>query len=570
MEKNQNDQLLGRVLGKRFKVLQLIGRGGMANVYKGVDEIDHSVVALKILKTEYVSDQEFVKRFDIEAKSAASLNHPNIVKVYGVGEDAGVRYMVMQYIEGSTLKDVIEEYGYLDWPHAVHYTLQVAEALKAAHMNGIIHRDIKPQNIMVTPNNQALVTDFGIARASNSHMITIAGAQALGSVHYFSPEQARGGVVGVKADIYSLGVTLYEMLTGSLPFEGDSSVSVALMHLQADPQAPYKLRPTIPAGLSNIVLKCLRKHPNERYADVQSLINELLAFSQNPEGEYGKIEHVEESKHTPLLAPKIDVTTIEDISKRNEEIRQKRRKTTLFVGILMIVLMLLLIYMAYMLLHTTPLGFSPSPAVDQENQSFVIDNYVNQKLEDVVKQLDGKAIKYNVVRKESNPEEAGKIIEQNLPANTKLSSYSHQQLILVVGSGRNVYHVPDLTGKTLKEAQEALDALGLVSSLNYEDSEEIEKDVVIRTEPVAGKEVSQEQQIVLWLSNGPQAIEIPDLTGMSLEEARHTLEDQGLNLGLVEYETFFTFNISGLTVKKSSPPAGTRVEKDTEVDLVLH
>lgn len=260
MEKSQQDHLIAKVLANRFKVLKLIGRGGMANVYQGLDMQMNTIIALKVLKSEYLSDEEFVKRFDAEARSASSLSHPNIVKVYGVGESEGVRYMVMQYIEGTTLKDMIDSYGRLDYHLALSLIIQVAQALQEAHLAGIVHRDIKPHNIMVTPTQQALVTDFGIARASNTNMITMTGAAALGSVHYFSPEQARGGAVGFKADIYSLGIMFYEMLTGQLPFDGDTSVAVAIMHLQNEAKPPHQINPNIPIGLSNIVMKCMRKN----------------------------------------------------------------------------------------------------------------------------------------------------------------------------------------------------------------------------------------------------------------------------------------------------------------------
>ena len=287
MEKNQNDNLIGMELAQRFKIIRLIGQGGMANVYLATDMQNQARVAVKILKPELLDDEELVHRFDIEAKAASSLSHPNIVKVYGVGEENEIRYMVMQYVEGMTLKEMIDRYGKLDWRVAVPICLQVVAALQNAHAHGIVHRDIKPHNIMITRDHRALVTDFGIARASTANTITLSGGSAMGSVHYFSPEQARGGIVGAKSDLYSLGIMMYEMVTGQLPFDGDTNVAVAIMHLQNEAVPPIKLNPSLPLGLSNIIMKCMRKLPTERYESAEELGQELARFQQNPGGTYG-------------------------------------------------------------------------------------------------------------------------------------------------------------------------------------------------------------------------------------------------------------------------------------------
>ena len=254
----------GMIFANKYRIVKLIGSGGMANVYLGIDMNTGVNVAIKILKPEFSSDDEFIRRFDAEAKSVASLNHANIVKVFGVGHEGNFRYIVQEYIEGITVKDLINQNGHLDWKNAVPIVIQIGLALDYAHQNGIVHRDIKPQNILISRDRVAKITDFGIARAASSTTITMTGVQ-MGSVHYFSPEQARGGNVGPQSDIYSLGVSLFEMVTGRRPFDGDSNVAIAVKHLQETPPVASSLMPGIPSGLDAIINKCMQKSPDKRY-----------------------------------------------------------------------------------------------------------------------------------------------------------------------------------------------------------------------------------------------------------------------------------------------------------------
>ena len=250
---------VGTILNNRYKILELAGTGGMAKVYKATDLNTGEVVAIKTLKSEYNDDLEFVRRFDLEARAAASLSHPNIVNVYGVGEDNGVKYIVQEYVNGKSLKEKLEETGKMDWRLAVPIVIQIALALEHAHSQSIVHRDIKPANILITPDGVCMVTDFGIARATNSNTVSMTGGTALGSVHYFSPEQARGGAVDHRSDVYSLGILMYELLTGEVPFDGESSVAVAVKQLQEEPVKPRELESSIPQGLEDIILRCMQK-----------------------------------------------------------------------------------------------------------------------------------------------------------------------------------------------------------------------------------------------------------------------------------------------------------------------
>src|SRR5665648_212593 len=277
----------GMILGGRYRIVRLIGSGGMANVYLATDMSSGLSVAIKILRPEFTADEEFIKRFDTEAKAASLLSHPNIVRVFGVGQEGDFRYMVQEYVDGITAKELITQNGHLDWRVAVPIAIQVGMALDNAHQNGIVHRDIKPHNILITRDRIAKVTDFGIARAASNNTITLTSGGALGSVHYFSPEQARGAMVGPSSDIYSLGVLLFEMVTGRVPFDGDTSVAIAIKHLQEPPPLASGFVPGIPAGLDAIIQKCMQKSPDFRYANIREMFTELDALMVDPNGAYG-------------------------------------------------------------------------------------------------------------------------------------------------------------------------------------------------------------------------------------------------------------------------------------------
>ena len=259
MDLNNQQVPEGTLIGNRYCIVRAVGQGGMAQVYLATDQQTGGPVAIKIMKDDLSRDQEFIKKFDTEARAASSLDHPNIVRVLGYGQDGDLRYIVQEYVEGSTLKDLISQRGMLDWKVAVPLVIQIGLALEHAHRRGVIHRDIKPHNILITRDMVAKVTDFGIARAINSNTITLTSGVTFGSVHYFSPEQARGSLVSEKSDIYSLGIMLYEMVTGQVPFDGETSVAIAIKHLQETPQPPSAVRPGIPVGLDRIILKCIRK-----------------------------------------------------------------------------------------------------------------------------------------------------------------------------------------------------------------------------------------------------------------------------------------------------------------------
>jgi len=294
--------LLGRILGERYELIEKIGSGGMAIVYKAKCHLLKRHVAVKILRPELVEDESFVARFKRESLAAASLSHPNIVNIYDVGEENGVYYIVMEYVNGKTLKEYIREKERLEWEEAVRIAAQICSALKHAHKNGIVHRDIKPQNILISEDGTVKVADFGIARAVSSATVTIAGANVMGSVHYFSPEQARGGYVDEKSDIYSLGIVLYEMVTGNVPFEGDTAISVALKHIQERVKPPWELNPSIPKSLNDVIEKATEKDQAGRYQTAGEMLRDLQRVLRDPEGNF-VVRNIDSDLPTQVMEP---------------------------------------------------------------------------------------------------------------------------------------------------------------------------------------------------------------------------------------------------------------------------
>ena len=314
--------LKGRLLANRYEILEKIGSGGMATVYKAKCHVLNRYVAIKILRDEFTTDEEFVKRFEVEAQSAASITHPNIVSVYDVGVDGNLHYIVMELVKGKTLKDIIvEEKGPLPWKWSVNIAIQIASALETAHKNHIIHRDIKPHNIIITEDGVAKVTDFGIAKAVSNSTITAFGT-TIGSVHYFSPEHARGGFTDEKSDIYSLGVVMYEMLTGRVPFDADTPVSVALKHMQEEPIAAIVANPNIPIAVNDIIMKALKKDPNLRYQSATAMLIDLKRALKEPQGNF-----VDNNEYVD--APTQRISTIQDDNRGPKATAKKKENNLL-------------------------------------------------------------------------------------------------------------------------------------------------------------------------------------------------------------------------------------------------
>ena len=556
----------GRVLGGRFRIVRLLGQGGMARVYLARDLRSGRQVAVKALKEEFNTDQEFVRRFDTEARAASSLNHPNIVKVLGVGEEEGTRYMIQEYIEGTSLKDMIEHYGRLDWRVAVPIGQQIALALEHAHQAGIIHRDIKPHNILVTPERQALVTDFGIARANNSNTITLAGGNAMGSVHYFSPEQAKGGVMGAGADIYSLGILFYEMLTGDVPFDGESSVAVAIKHLQEEARHPCELCPDIPRGLGDIIMKCIQKSTRQRYRSARELIDELDAFLLHPEGQYGQIpQHPEDlgstQSHTGLV---YEAGALDSLMGLDGQIRDRRRKRRRDIALIITVLLFFLAGLALILTRLFQALGDPT----SRSKVFKVGNYVGKNQAEVIEMLRKDGFKQYRIQNGGAQADipAGQIMRQDPAPGTELSIGGSQELLLTVSEGADSLKMPLLTGFAEKDAKERLLAKGYNVLVDYKHNKDVQKGLVISTNPEAGTVLQTGQTIEILISEGPEDVEIPtSILGVSTREAKAMLE----KLGLVVTVQALNANPQGeeLYVVACNPDFGSRVPYGSSVTL---
>ena len=520
----------GQLLGNRYLLLEKIGGGGMAVVYKAKCTLLNRFVAIKILRSEFTNDEEFVKRFKIEAQSVASLSHPNVVSIYDVGFQDNMHYIVMEYVDGMTLKDYINKHGAINWQEAVKITIQICSAIDHAHKNNIVHRDIKPHNILMTKEGIAKVTDFGIARAITSSTITMVGS-TIGSVHYFSPEQARGGFIDEKSDLYSLGIAMYEMVTGSVPFDGDSPVAVALKHIQEKPVEPRKHVPSLPYGVNEIIMKAIQKEQNLRYQSATAMIADLNKVLVQPQG--GVVNHeIDKSNQSTIRMQSVNSPNMANTERINtanknqyEAQKQKKKNTTAYwlAGITSILIIAIAIFVTVSL-------FSKG----NDNTS-KIDNYVGKKYEDVKADLDAKGFKVTPLY-EDNDIEKGTILKQSMPPGSEYKTGKFTSIELTISNGPKLFTVPDVKNREYRDAQNKLESANLtVKGIDREYNSEISADYVIRTEPAAGEQVKEGTEITIIVSKGTEMkpATVPNLIGKTEAEAQKALSDAKLKLGKV-------------------------------------
>ena len=490
----------GMIFANKYRIVKLIGSGGMANVYLGIDMNTGVNVAIKILKPEFSSDDEFIRRFDAEAKSVASLNHANIVKVYGVGHEGNFRYIVQEYIEGITVKDLINQNGHLDWKNAVPIVIQIGLALDYAHQNGIVHRDIKPQNILISRDRVAKITDFGIARAASSTTITMTGVQ-MGSVHYFSPEQARGGNVGPQSDIYSLGVSLFEMVTGRLPFDGDSNVAIAVKHLQETPPVPSSLMQGIPKGLDSIIAKCMQKSPERRYQTMRQLVTELDSLLVDPNGIYGVISNVPDktvsSDTTISFRQDPEYEKISEIEKSAEARRISRFRDNVLLALIIVVIIGVLIGIGILVIRAVG-----NATAIQTNTDYTVENYVGLKADEVIGRLDAAQVYYTIEYKVTD-KEPGIVIAQSIKEGVTISTTNRlNPLVITVSSADESIILQEYAGANYQDAFRSLKNLGLEPVLRLEPSDKYDAaltdyySVVLEGEPVGEQLIENEHRAI--------------------------------------------------------------------------
>ena len=557
------DKYTGKKLDGRYEIRELIGVGGMANVYHCYDTIDAREVAIKILKDEFLDNEDFIRRFKNESKAIAVLNHPNIVRVYDVSFGDMIQYIVMEYIDGITLKEYIDMQGVLDWKETVHLTTQILKALQHAHENGIVHRDIKPHNIMLLQDGTIKVTDFGIARFSSNATRTMT-EQAIGSVHYIAPEQARGEKTDGKTDIYSVGVMMYEMLTGTLPFDGDSAVSVALMQLQAKPRRPREINPDIPEGLEEITMKAMQKNPDDRYLSAVEMLSDIERFRLNPsirfdyayaenhniqpDREYE--EEYEEPEYEEPINEEEDVVYDEDVPVRSPVLSAIK-------GIIIAALISLVIFggvAAYQ-------GY-----ISAQPKEIEVPDFVGMTLSEANALNNGK-FNFTYVSRYSDDIPVDSIIEQS-PAGGSKKMKEGSTIELIVNSADTYVTVPYISGSIgNEEIIEKIESANLVPKVLYVESDQTSQKVDAVYPPV-GTDVRIGSTVYVFVSKGvtKEKIKMPSIKGYTAEEAVAMLKEAGFTSYKVEYDE----NAEGSKdeVVRQNPLQGSEITSDYDIVVV--
>ena len=606
---------IGMILGERYEILEKIGTGGMSDVYKAKCHKLNRFVAVKVLKQEFSENANFVSKFRVEAQAAAGLMHPNIVSVYDVGEEDGIHYIVMELVEGITLKNYIEKKARLSLKEAISIAIQVSMGIEAAHNNHIIHRDIKPQNIIISREGKVKVTDFGIAKAATSNTIT---SNVMGSVHYTSPEQARGGFSDAKSDIYSLGCTMFEMLTGRVPFDGETTVAIAIKHIQEDMPSCREFVPEIPVSVENIIFKATQKSPDRRYQSMGELIVDLKKSLLTPEEDFVKVipvdsngatriiteEDMEEikgrtidlplekpvekraekpvGKVKPILFEREEDEDDEDEEEENEDVditddeefedddldpKMERVTTILAIVAAVIIGVIVLVLVANAVGLFKGAGSKKEKTATEETAQVEMIDVVGKDLETAQKELNDLGLGTRVTTQEDETVPENAVISQDVKKGTMVDKYT--TINLMVSSGSDAIEIPDVSGKSLEDATSALEDAGFKVSQKTESSDKVDKDKVTRTEPAGGEKMAAESNITIYVSSGPEVVEVkvPSLVGMTESAAKAKLEEVNLKAGTVSEENSSTVT-TGCVISQNVA-SGTSVEEGTSVDFVL-
>lgn len=555
------DNYVGKRLDGRYEVQEIIGVGGMSVVYKAYDNVDDRIVAIKILKEEFLNNEEFKRRFKNESKAIALLSHPNIVKVYDVNFGEKLQYIVMEYIDGITLKEYINKQGAITWNDALFFMTQILRAVQHAHDKGIVHRDIKPQNIILLKNGNIKVTDFGIARFSRSETRTLT-EQAIGSVHYIAPEQAKGEYTDEKADIYSLGVVLYEMLAGSVPFEADSAVSVALMQLQADAKKLTDINPDIPLGLEQICIHAMQKDPMDRYQTATEMLLDIEEIIKDPKATFNYVSKVD--TNPTIIVNKNEVLSREE--QHNDEVREhvdaaeakehkKKVITAVTIGIIVLIAAIVLLVMGF------TNGFSKSTTK--------LENFVGTSYDET---YDAYSSTYEIVAEYEKTSEytPGTVISQDPVAGSKVLQGT--KVKLTVAASEQDITVPNVYNYDEDRAKQALEMSGLKHTKTVSvSSENVDDGKVVYTEPKANTVVSADQEITIYISSGPsttviKTYKVPDVDGLTQSTAENFLKKTGFkNISFVTQDSPIAKGI----VISQSPAAGATAKETDSIKVVI-
>ena len=575
------DKYTGKRLDARYEIQELIGVGGMAIVYRAYDIVDNKTVAIKILKDEFLGNKEFIRRFKNESKAISVLSHPNIVKVYDVSFGTKIQYIVMEYIDGITLKEFISQKKSVDWKDAIYFVIQILSALNHAHSKGVIHRDIKPQNIMLLEDGTIKVTDFGIARFSRNETQTMTD-RAIGSVHYISPEQAKGSVIDEKADIYSVGVMMYEMLTGKLPFEADNAVSVAIMQMQAKPKSLREINPDIPIGLEQITLHSMEKNPVNRYHSAEDMMSDLEKVQNDPSTHFDYKYFIDNSptKYMDSVGKSKNSNYGDDYNykdnneEKEKEKTQKSKSKVIISGIAIGVMIFALIFVFFTMFKSC--GNSLAKDVD-------VPNFIGMKLSDVQNNPEYKFV-WKVESVYDSTKSEGIIIDQDPSPNSKKVKEG-STITLKVNSSGVLVTVPPLNGLTEDVAKSKLANVGLKSEVLMIVNDSVDAGIVCDSDPKEGSRVTSESTIKLYISKGPadETVVVPDVLNKTLSTAKNEITSAGLKVSEnIIYEesdkakdiVISTDPLPGVTVGKNSTikltvSSGVKREKSFEISVDL-
>lgn len=616
----------GIFLGKRYEILERVGSGGMADVYKGKDHKLNRFVAVKVLKSDYRSDEIFIQKFLSEAQAAAGLMHPNVVNVYDVGQDRGLYYMVMELVEGITLKDYIEKKGQLSANETISISIQMATGIQAAHNQHIIHRDIKPQNIIISKDGKVKVTDFGIAKATTSNTVS---SNAMGSVHYTSPEQARGGFSDQRSDIYSVGITLFEMVTGQVPFDGDSTVSVAIKHLQEEIMSPSELVPDIPYSLEQIILKCTQKNSERRYRNTDELIQDMKRSLVDPDGDFVAIPPQRNANTVIIRGDELDIIgdayededdfdeydsrdfgrdreydeyddgeydghgydddyddrgydddydrDYDDFDDEFDEYDSRHGsggvnpRMNKVMKILTAVVIVIILFIVIFTIGKTAGLFKFGPTLKNEktkDDEVKVPNVVGKTEDEAKKALNEVGLGFKVdERKESKQYEAGTVSEQKTEAGKKVKKNTTVHVVVSSALVGDKIKVPDVSGMSEDDARSRLQQEGFkkIATPQYEYSDSVAEGDVIGTTPAANAEATEDTEIVMRVSKGTEKKTVPNLIGMMDADAQSAILAEGLVVGSVGYE--YNDDVPEGQVYAQSVDGGKKVAPGTAVGI---
>lgn len=587
---------VGMFLADRYEILGKVGAGGMSDVYKAKDHILSRIVAIKVLKSEFSEDRTFVTKFRTEAQSAAVLEHPNIVNIYDVGSEDGLYYIVMEYVEGITLKTYIEKKGQLSFKESASIAIQVARGIEAAHGKNIIHRDIKPQNIMISTDGKVKVTDFGIAKAASSNTIS---SDVMGSVHYASPEQARNGFIDARSDVYSLGIVMYEMITGRVPFDGDTTVAVAIQHLQEEIVKPSVYAPNIPVSFEGIILKCTQKTPDRRYQSMAELLNDLRHALTNPNENFVVIAPLVDNSRTKVIAdedlkeikergftaeddPETDLDAdVDDIDDEDEDeddgddklLNPKMDKAVTIMGIVTaVIILIVVVYLIGSIFGLFRFGSSKNTETETETQTETeteveMIKVIGMTVDEAQAKLEDMGITVVVSGTQESDEEAGTILSQDPKEGSMIAQNSTVKVVVAGQSTTEAdeIDVPSVVGKTKSEAETAIKNAKFNYKETYEYSADVAADVVISQSPASGK-LAEGSTIEIVISQGEQSKTVPNVLGSAQSAAQSSLTAAGLNYSV---KTDYSDSVAEGNVISQDVEAGKTVAPGTTVTITV-